>query len=378
MVIMKAIIFTILTTFMFFSTMNAQVSIECPADVTVNAFDLDSDYESYGDPVVNSVGSYSLERDFTVIDNNCNGQMVTINYTASEDGTSNSAFCIQTIAVTVPGLSDIEWPESSYTLATGNAEDLDPDNMTERPEPYDLLIGGGASTIVITYEDLVISDGSEIPFKAVRTWTALNWCSSETSTFIQVLKIDQLEGSVFGVLDIPTASGSVTTVNAVNVTTDQAGFTLDLDNCTLDNNLLEYLNCVAENNAIDPTSNFIVELDGEDDDLNGVSTLDMVITQRHILGIQPLNNECYLLAADVTNDGKVTAVDLLTMRKLILGVIPTLPFSPSWIFINEAQSSSQFTLIDELDFTFPKGLFPLESLKIKAIKIGDVNGSAAN
>jgi hypothetical protein len=157
----------------------------------------------------------------------------------------------------------------------------------------------------------------------------------------------------------------------VNVTTDQTGFTLDLSNCSsINNNLLGYLNCIAENNDLDPTSKIMLDIVGNNDPLNGVSTLDMVITQRHILGITPFTNECNVLAADLTNDGRVTAVDILTMRKLILGILPSLPFSPSWIFINEADVSK--------GLNFAKSEFPLQSLRVKAIKIGDVNGSAGN
>jgi|GEM_PF-965427 len=376
---MKATIFSILTVFALFNSISAQVSIQCPADVTVHAFDLDSNFESYGNPIVTSVGTSETDKAITVIDNNCNGQTVTINYTATENGTGNTAFCIQTISVTTPSLEDIQWPLDSYTLLTGTVEDLDPDNMTARPEPYEILKGATGSTIITAYEDLVISNGNQSPYKIVRTWTGLDWCTAETSTFSQVLKIDNLQGGVFGVLEVPTGNGTNTTVSEVNVTTDQPGFTLDLSNCTLDNDLLAYLNCVAENNAIESGSNFILDLVNNNDHLNGVSTLDMVLIQRHILGIQPLSSECNKLAADLTSDGRITAVDILTMRKLILGVIPELPFTSSWIFVNLYQeSSTPVTVIDELDLKFPKYLFPLTELDIKAIKVGDVNGSASN
>jgi hypothetical protein len=39
-----------------------------------------------------------------------------------------------------------------------------------------------------------------------------------------------------------------------------------------------------------------------------------------------------LLAADVNNDGKVTASDLTELRKLILGITPVLPKNTSWRF----------------------------------------------
>jgi hypothetical protein len=65
---------------------------------------------------------------------------------------------------------------------------------------------------------------------------------------------------------------------------------------------------------------YVVEANKGGDYLNGVSTLDLVMIQRHILGLQTLDNNYLMIAADVNNDGKVTASDLTELRKLILGV----------------------------------------------------------
>ena len=39
--------------------------------------------------------------------------------------------------------------------------------------------------------------------------------------------------------------------------------------------------------------------------MNGVSTLDLVMMQRHILGVAPFHNAYKMVAADVNNDSKV-------------------------------------------------------------------------
>ena len=41
-----------------------------------------------------------------------------------------------------------------------------------------------------------------------------------------------------------------------------------------------------------------------DDWMNGVSTLDLVMMQRHILGVAPFHNAYKMVAADVNNDSK--------------------------------------------------------------------------
>ncbi|MBK7220152.1 MAG: T9SS type A sorting domain-containing protein [Saprospiraceae bacterium] len=73
-----------------------------------------------------------------------------------------------------------------------------------------------------------------------------------------------------------------------------------------------------------------------DDWMNGVSTLDLVMIQRHILGVAPFNNGYKMVAADVNNDGKVTASDLVILRKMILGLIAELPNNDSWRFLDAA------------------------------------------
>ncbi|MBK8504468.1 MAG: T9SS type A sorting domain-containing protein [Saprospiraceae bacterium] len=102
------------------------------------------------------------------------------------------------------------------------------------------------------------------------------------------------------------------------------------------------------------------------DPLNGVSTSDLVAIQKDILGKASLDSWYKLQAADANNDGKVSAIDLIQLRKLILGMIDHLPSSDSWRFF-EKESNKSFYHIDQM----------LESMKADfiGVKVGDVNGS---
>ncbi len=98
------------------------------------------------------------------------------------------------------------------------------------------------------------------------------------------------------------------------------------------------------------------------DYLNGVSTLDMVLITRHILGINTFDSEYKKLAADINNNGSISAVDLLEMRRLILGIYNELPNQVSWIaFADE--------VIEDFNYDIPV-------VGCTAVKIGDINGSA--
>lgn len=108
------------------------------------------------------------------------------------------------------------------------------------------------------------------------------------------------------------------------------------------------------------------------DHMNGVSTLDLVLIQRHILQITPLNSMYKLIAADANNDGKITASDLSEIRKLILGIALEFSKNQSWRF---AWMGSDIT--DKPIRFIEKGDSQDGINDFMAIKIGDVNGNAS-
>jgi hypothetical protein len=115
----------------------------------------------------------------------------------------------------------------------------------------------------------------------------------------------------------------------------------------------------------------------DDSHLLGVSTLDLVLIQKHILGITPLDSPYKIIAADANNSEEVTALDLVQLRKLILGLIDELPENNAWRFVDS-----------DFEFENPMSPFPfVESIQLNqldqditaadfvAVKIGDVNAS---
>lgn len=121
----------------------------------------------------------------------------------------------------------------------------------------------------------------------------------------------------------------------------------------------------------------------EDNPLNGVTTYDLILIAKHILGIELLDSPYKILAADASQDGKVTMLDIILLRQLILGYINELPSGQSWRFVPE-------------NYVFPDPADPFlepvpDRIKVPntedplldagpyhflGIKIGDVNFSA--
>ena len=108
--------------------------------------------------------------------------------------------------------------------------------------------------------------------------------------------------------------------------------------------------------------------------LDGITTLDLVLIQRHILGLSKLDSPYKILAADIDNSQNVSAIDLVYLRKLILGIAEEDDFA-SWTFV---PASYEFEdLLNPFPYDHEIALNDLESNAMHqnfvAIKVGDVN-----
>ena len=84
--------------------------------------------------------------------------------------------------------------------------------------------------------------------------------------------------------------------------------------------------------------NYSITASKEDILSNGLSTLDLVLIQKHILGIDPFSNPHLSIAADINGSEGVTGSDLVLLNKIILGVIANdVLVDDSWIFAIEDQ-----------------------------------------
>ncbi len=111
----------------------------------------------------------------------------------------------------------------------------------------------------------------------------------------------------------------------------------------------------------------------------GISIVDLILLQQHLMGIEPIRSPYRLIAADINRNGSVDEADAAALRNVMLGLVPEFPNNHSWRFINAA-------------YVFPNPLNPWQeefpeymeigSLSAAenygnfiAIKIGDINGS---
>ncbi|NND09500.1 MAG: T9SS type A sorting domain-containing protein, partial [Saprospiraceae bacterium] len=111
------------------------------------------------------------------------------------------------------------------------------------------------------------------------------------------------------------------------------------------------------------------------DHANGVSTMDLIILQKHIIGMELMGSPYKLIAADVNKDGFINALDLLEMRRLILGEISDFENSDSWRFLLK---DYEFMTNEPQSELFPERLIisvdqPQMKRDFLGIKIGDLD-----
>ena len=132
-------------------------------------------------------------------------------------------------------------------------------------------------------------------------------------------------------------------------------------------------------NSLTVGQNISLSASKDDDFGNGVTTYDISLMSRHILGIKPLNTPYKIIAADVNRDGEVSAIDLLLMRRLVLRISSTFPNNTAWRFIDKKYifSNPQNPLYEdfpEIVNSIIKG--GINNADFIGVKVGDVNGSA--
>ena len=115
----------------------------------------------------------------------------------------------------------------------------------------------------------------------------------------------------------------------------------------------------------------------DDDIINGISVIDMILIQRHILGLNQIEGPYKVIAADINSDMRISTVDLVQLRRIILGLDESFVDNTSWRFV-------------PVDFVFgnPQNPWPFDEIieiaslganhyseDFIGVKIGDINGN---
>jgi len=127
---------------------------------------------------------------------------------------------------------------------------------------------------------------------------------------------------------------------------------------TLNNGVLTFANFSDQYPGL---SDPILRIRKTDEARSQLSALDILILIRHILNLAPITDPNLLLAADINGDNLTNAIDLITLQRVILGLLNEFPDRDAYQFpINN----------------IPVELIPGETQVIQfiGVKTGDLNG----
>ncbi|MDO8970595.1 MAG: hypothetical protein Q7U74_07905, partial [Saprospiraceae bacterium] len=131
--------------------------------------------------------------------------------------------------------------------------------------------------------------------------------------------------------------------------------------------------------SVPMASTFTIAPEKDDNPLNGVTTFDLVLISKHILGQEPLNSPYKMIAADANKSGSITTFDIVELRKLILGIYNELPNNTSWRFVDKSFSFPNAN--NPFQTQFPETIVEIAAITNQlgedfvGVKVGDVNGT---
>jgi hypothetical protein len=116
-----------------------------------------------------------------------------------------------------------------------------------------------------------------------------------------------------------------------------------------------------------------------DNHQNGVSTLDLVRIQKHLIGTELFTDAYQYIAADANNNQEVSAIDLVEIRKLILGLYSEFPNNTSWRFIDHnftfGDVANPWPFVESITMdSLNEGIDYLNE-NFMAVKVGDLNNT---
>jgi len=116
-----------------------------------------------------------------------------------------------------------------------------------------------------------------------------------------------------------------------------------------------------------------------DSPLNGVTTYDLVLISKHILGLEPITSPYSLIACDANQSNSITTYDIVLLRRLILGIDTVFSDNTSWRFVPKSHlfpdPGNPFKTAFPEKIAVPVGTSPATDADFTGIKIGDLNNS---
>jgi hypothetical protein len=249
-----------------------------------------------------------------------------------------------------------------------------PDDIGDTGEP--VILNDEGSDIQVSHKDTRFDNVEDVCFKILREWQVLDWCQYDPITgdglwkYTQIIKVSGVCDNQGGTLEGEIMTEHTEAVSNVSIRLSSP------------ENLFPEIITAQDGkfffDQIPAGQDYTIVPQRNDNPRNGVNTLDLVLIQKHLLGKELFNSPYQYIAADANNSQSVSAVDLIEIRKLILGLQDEYSANQSWRFVRKGSDMAPgnpwpFNEQIELPGFSEQGGSDLDFV---GVKIGDVNQSA--
>lgn len=129
-----------------------------------------------------------------------------------------------------------------------------------------------------------------------------------------------------------------------------------------------------------PALDYTITPERDGDDREGISIMDVLTLNRHLMGVQLFTSPYQYIAADMDDSGLVDTADLSTLRRLLMMEDTVIVNNTSWRFVDAsyvfADTVNPLSAPFAESITLDSVIADHSNLDFIAIKIGDVNFSA--
>ncbi|MFT4567196.1 MAG: hypothetical protein ACI9FN_002160, partial [Saprospiraceae bacterium] len=291
---------------------------------------------------------------------NIGGAYTLVNF---EDDKQPTPICLQDLSTAVMPTS------GTVKILAADYDNGSFDNCSEVDVEFRDEDGNGVASLTFDCDD--ITNGVSRTFE-IMLWV-IDAAGNEDYCFV-TLRVDDNDDQCSDVLVGASAriSGEIFTNGGTMI--EKAQVTLNrsyTDMTSTDGQYAFNNNALNQDYELAPAKN--------DDFLYGVTSLDLVMIEKYLIGVGDLDQNAYnVIAADVNGNGSISASDVIELRNLILNNYDELPNNTSWRFVDATQSFADF------NNPFPfKEYIDIDNLNgnssdnnFVGVKIGDVSDSA--
>jgi len=328
------------------------------------------DYQGTGN-TINRAVSFGTHRIVWEVEDECGNISNCAAVITVEDNKAPTPYCLSEIATVIMDSSgDVTiWASDFDNGSTDNCTPQDELRLSLSPNP-------NMSSMTFTCDDMTSSTTTfDVTMYVTDAFGNQDFCTTK-------LVVQDNNNNCPNVDDGSGNGGRVALggqiLNDVNQTIENVSVSIDSDLPEFPMATMTDTDGAYVFNELVASQNYTVSPSLEDNYNDGVSTLDLVLIQRHLLGLASFDNPYKVIAADINNSESITASDLLQLRKLILGIYSELPNNESWRFVDAhatfADNDDPFPFAEQMDM--PSMSSDYMDADFVAIKIGDVNNSA--